>query len=322
MSETETKSSRVKQVQVDSGHEGQRIDNFLLGHLKGVPRSYIYRIVRRGEVRVNKGRVRASYRLQEGDVVRIPPVRIAERPETPRPHERVLDQLQNAVLFEDKKILALNKPAGIAVHGGSGLNYGVIEALRILRPDDRQLELVHRLDRGTSGCLLIAKKRSALRILHELLRSNKIDKRYVALLAGCWEQRRADVDAPLLKNTLQGGERVVRVDARGKDALTRFRVLERFPEATLVEAKPVTGRTHQIRVHAAYLGHPTLGDGKYGREQANRDFREKGLRRLFLHAESLRFRWPDEKQDQIIKAPLDPELQKLLSGLKAGSSPE
>jgi len=317
MPDKQQKKSCVTYIEIDNGHQDQRIDNFLLCHLKGVPRSYIYRVLRRGEVRVNKGRIRASYRLQEGDQVRIPPVRMPEKKEIARPHERVLQQLQDAVLNEDKRLLVLNKPAEIAVHGGSGLNYGIIEALRVLRPDERQLELVHRLDRDTSGCLLVAKKRSALRALHELLRTNKIQKRYIALLAGCWEQQRADVDAPLLKNTLQGGERVVRVDANGKQALTRFRVLERFSNATLVEAKPVTGRTHQIRVHAAYLGHPILGDEKYGEAKVNKAFRKQGLRRLFLHAESLRFRWPDEKQEQCFKAPLEAGLQSLLTGLKS-----
>ncbi len=316
MLDNQTKPTAVALVEVDEGHEGQRIDNFLLGRLKGVPRSYIYRILRRGEVRVNKGRIRASYRLEQGDVVRIPPVRVAEQAPPVKPHERVLQQLREALLIEDKRLFVLNKPSGLAVHGGSGLNYGLIEAMRLLKPEEHQLELVHRLDRETSGCLLIARKRSALRVLHELLRSNKMDKRYIALLAGCWEGRRADVDAPLLKNTLQGGERVVRVDSNGKSALTRFRVLERFSNATLVEAKPVTGRTHQIRVHAAHLGHPILGDEKYGEAKANKLFRGLGLKRLFLHAESLRFRWPDEKQDQCIKAPLEPSLERLLKQLR------
>ncbi len=318
MLDNQTKPSAVALVEVDSGHEGQRIDNFLLGRLKGVPRSYVYRILRRGEVRVNKGRVRASYRLQEGDVVRVPPVRVAEQVSPAKPHERVLQQLRDALLVEDKRLFALNKPSGLAVHGGSGLNYGLIEAMRVLKPEEHQMELVHRLDRETSGCLLVARRRSALRVLHELLRNNKMDKRYIALLAGCWEEQRADVDAPLLKNTLQGGERIVRVDSEGKSALTRFRVLERFANATLVEARPVTGRTHQIRVHAAHLGHPILGDEKYGEARANKQFRNLGLKRLFLHAEMLRFCWPDEKQAQCIKAPLEPGLEKLLKQLRSG----
>ncbi len=316
MLDNQKKAPAVAFVEVDSGYEGQRIDNFLLCRLKGVPRSYIYRILRRGEVLVNKGRIKASYRLQEGDLVRIPPVRIAEKAQPARPHERVLQQLREAVLIEDKRLFALNKPSGIAVHGGSGLNYGVIEAMRLLWPEEHQLELVHRLDRDTSGCLLIARKRSALRTLHELLRNNRMDKRYVALLAGCWEKQYANVDVPLLKNTLQGGERVVRVDSEGKSAMTRFRVLERFSNATLVEAKPVTGRTHQIRVHAAHLGHPILGDEKYGEAKINKQFRKLGLKRLFLHAESLRFQWPDEKQAQCIKAPLESSLEKLLKQLR------
>jgi len=316
MLDNQKKASSALFVEIDDGHEGQRIDNFLLCRLKGVPRSYVYRILRRGEVRVNKGRIRPSYRLQEGDLVRIPPLRIAEQSQPAKPHERVLQQLREALLIEDKRLFVLNKPAGIAVHGGSGLNYGVIEAMRVLWPEERQLELVHRLDRDTSGCLLIARKRSALRIMHELLRNNKMDKRYLALLAGCLEEQRADVDAPLLKNTLQGGERVVRINSEGKPALTRFRVLERFSNATLVEAKPVTGRTHQIRVHAAHLGHPILGDEKYGESKTNKRFRELGLKRLFLHAESLRFRWPDEKQEQCIKAPLDSSLENILKRLR------
>jgi len=316
MSESQPNASSATQIRVDADHQGQRIDNFLLTLLKGVPRSYVYRILRRGEVRVNKGRIKAAYRLQEGDMVRVPPVRVAEPKEQPRPHERVLQQLQDAVLYEDKRLLVLNKPAGIAVHGGSGLSYGVIEALRVLRPDEKQMELVHRLDRETSGCLLVAKRRSALRALHELLRTNQVDKSYVALLAGQWDRKRANVDAPLLKNTLQGGERVVRVDPEGKPALTRFRVLERLSDATLVEAKPVTGRTHQIRVHALHLGHPILGDAKYGDSQMNRACRERGLRRLFLHAASIRFRWPGEDKDQLIEAPLEPGLEQFLAELR------
>jgi 23S rRNA pseudouridine955/2504/2580 synthase len=227
-------------------------------------------------------------------MVRIPPIRIAEREATPGPNNRTLQLLQDSILYEDKGLLVLNKPSGVAVHGGSGLNYGVIEALRLLRPDERQLELAHRLDRDTSGCLVVAKRRSALRTLHELLRRNGVDKRYVALVSGRWEKERAKVEAPLLKNRLQGGERVVKVDPDGKPALTHFRVRERFREATLVEARLVTGRTHQLRVHLAHLGTPILGDEKYGDGEANRLMRELGLKRLFLHAESISIRWPDE----------------------------
>jgi 23S rRNA pseudouridine955/2504/2580 synthase len=315
MTENEEKTSSVRQLRVEPGYDGQRIDNFLLNVLKGVPRSYVYRILRKGEVRVNKGRIKASYRLKVGDMVRVPPVRVAERTQA-RPADWVLEQLSNAVLYEDKRLIVLNKPSGIAVHGGSGLNYGVIEALRVLRPDEHQLELVHRLDRDTSGCLILAKRRSALRRLHELLRTNGVDKRYLALVEGEWSSDRADVKVPLLKNTLKGGERIVRVDPEGKAARTKFRVRERFPGYTLVEAKLLTGRTHQIRVHLSHLGTPILGDEKYGDAEANRRIRKMGLKRLFLHAESLRFRMPDDEQDTCVNAPLEPALIDLLRELK------
>jgi 23S rRNA pseudouridine955/2504/2580 synthase len=316
MSEVKQNSPKVRKVVVEADHAGQRIDNFLLGLLKGVPKSYVYRVLRRGEVRLNKGRVAASQRLQEGDVIRVPPVRVAEREIPPEPGTRVLERLEQAILYEDKRLLVLNKPSGIAVHGGSGVQYGVIEALRALRPEERQLELVHRLDRDTSGCLLIAKRRSVLRILHELLRGDGVEKRYLALVAGRWEQDRETVKAPLRKNTLRSGERVVRVDREGKPATTRFRVLERFADATLLEAQLLTGRTHQIRVHLAHLGTPVLGDEKYGDADANRRFRELGLRRLFLHAESLAIHWPEAGEGvQRFEAPLEPELQQLLERL-------
>ncbi len=315
MTENEEKTSSVRQLRVEPGYDGQRIDNFLLNVLKGVPRSYVYRILRKGEVRVNKGRIKASYRLKVGDMVRVPPVRVAERTQA-RPADWVLEQLSNAVLYEDKRLIVLNKPSGIAVHGGSGLNYGVIEALRVLRPDEHQLELVHRLDRDTSGCLILAKRRSALRRLHELLRTDGVDKRYLALVEGEWSSDRADVKAPLLKNTLKGGERIVRVDPEGKAARTKFRVRERFPGYTLVEAKLLTGRTHQIRVHLSHLGTPILGDEKYGDAEANRRIRKMGLKRLFLHAESLRFRMPDDEKDTCVNAPLEPALIDLLRELK------
>jgi len=316
MSETKEKKQPARQVCVDAGYAGQRLDNYLLGILKGVPRSYIYRVVRKGEVRVNKGRIRANYRLQEGDVVRIPPMRVANPSAPQRPGARVLELLEQAILYEDKRLLVLNKPSGMAVHGGSGLRFGVIEAMRSLRPEEQQLELVHRLDRDTSGCLLIARKRSALRTLHQLLRVNGIDKRYLALVSGCWNSDRQIVDAPLLKNRLQSGERIVRVNAEGKEALTRFRVRERFRDATLVEAELLTGRTHQIRVHLAHLGTPILGDEKYGSENANRSMRKQGLKRLFLHAETITFPWGEEHAKLRIEAPLPQELATVLQQLK------
>jgi 23S rRNA pseudouridine955/2504/2580 synthase len=316
MAQSATPRSAVREVVVDRQYQDQRIDNYLLTLLKGVPRSLVYRILRSGEVRVNKGRIAAGYRLQPGDRIRIPPLRLPQQESPGEPGQRLLQQLERAILFEDQRLLVLDKPAGVAVHGGSGVSFGVIEALRRLRPQERHLELVHRLDRETSGCLLLSKKRSALRILHELLRENQVDKRYLALLAGTWGRAEAEVTAPLLKNTLRGGERMVRVDPAGKPSHTRFRRLAVYRDATLVEARLLTGRTHQIRVHAAHLGTPILGDLKYGDPEANRRVREQGLRRLFLHASSLAFRWPGEPDDVFVQAPLPAELHELLESLQ------
>ncbi|PVV20628.1 MAG: 23S rRNA pseudouridine(955/2504/2580) synthase [gamma proteobacterium symbiont of Ctena orbiculata] len=316
MSESKKNSPSVRFVEVDSEYAGQRIDNFLMRHLKGVPKSYIYRILRKGEVRVNKGRVKAPYKIQAGDLVRIPPVRTDRSEAPPRPSEQLRTILEQAVVYEDERLMVLNKPSGMAVHGGSGVSSGIIEALRLIRPDERHLELVHRLDRETSGCLMISKRRSSLRMLHELIRENRVDKRYLALLAGSWRKGSRVVDMPLKKNTLQGGERVVRVDAEGKPAETRYKRLQRFKEATLVEVELITGRTHQIRVHSAWLGSPVLGDSKYGEDAANRRFREMGLKRLFLHAHQVSFRWPGESRDLMLSAPLPQDLTALLDELK------
>jgi len=315
MSESQQKTPGVQLLEIDQGHAGQRLDNFLFNRLKGVPRSHVYRLLRKGEVRVNRGRKRADYRLQAGDQVRLPPVRRPERAAPVAPGSPVLERLANAILYEDARLLALDKPAGIAVHGGSGLDFGVIEALRLMYPGERELELVHRLDRDTSGCLLVSKRRSALRFLHEALRANRIDKRYLALVSGSWPRDRMAVDAPLFKNILEGGERVVKVDPRGKPAKTLFRVRARYRESMLVEAQLVTGRTHQIRVHAAHLGTPILGDRKYGDAERNRAFRALGLRRLFLHAESLSFPWPDDEGRLTVRADLEPALLELLDRL-------
>jgi len=306
----------VELVEISADLAGQRIDNFLLNRLKGAPRSLIYRIVRRGEVRVNKGRIRPEYRLKAGDTVRIPPVKLAPRSAPPRPGTQVLRQLEAAILYEDDRLLILNKPSGLAVHGGSGLSYGVIEGLRALRPQAPYLELVHRLDRDTSGCLLIAKKRSALRRLHELLRSNRMDKRYLALLKGQWRGGSRQVTAPLLKNVLRSGERMVRVDPAGKAASSVFHPLAVSNTASLVEVKLETGRTHQVRVHAASLDQPIAGDDKYGDDDFNRQMRAAGLKRLFLHARSLRFQLAEGEPAIEVSAPLDDEMHRLLDKLK------
>lgn len=305
MNDTPSQATAVQMLVVAPELAGQRIDNYLRNQLKGVPKTLIYRILRKGEVRVNKGRIKPEYKLQAGDVVRVPPLRLAE-PDAPAPVAAgILERLEAAIVFEDKALIVLDKPAGIAVHGGSGLSFGVIEALRQLRPEAKELELVHRLDRDTSGLLMVAKKRSMLRHLHQALRGEGVDKRYLALVCGRWESGRRQVSAPLLKNTLRSGERMVEVDAEGKEALTLFRVVRRFGDrATLVEASPVTGRTHQIRVHARHAGHPIAGDAKYGNDEFSREIRELGGKRLFLHAHRLRVPLPDGGELQL-EAPVD-----------------
>ena len=311
-------SQGVTFFEVTDAHAGQRIDNFLLRQLKGVPKSRVYRILRKGEVRVNKGRVKAEYKLREGDVVRIPPIRMADSKAPQSVSNSLHALLDKAIVFEDQRLMIVNKPSGLAVHGGSGINQGLIEALRVIRPDERYLELVHRLDRDTSGCVMVAKKRSLLRYLHSLLREGSIDKRYLALAAGRWPNRRKVVNAPLLKNTLQSGERMVHVSTEGKKSVTEFTVIDRFAQATLIEAKPITGRTHQIRVHALHAGHPLLGDDKYGDQQLYKEFKSKGLKRLFLHAASLNIPMPDDEPALLVRAGLPDDLQAVVDVLAGG----
>jgi 23S rRNA pseudouridine955/2504/2580 synthase len=306
---------KVRLVTIEVDYAEQRIDNFLLAQLKGVPKSLVYRILRKGEVRVNKKRAKPDYRLQAGDEVRIPPVRVAERNPLPSANLEQVQALNKQVLYEDDVLIVLNKPAGLAVHGGSGLQFGLIESLRSLRPQAKHLELVHRLDRETSGCILISKRRSALRALHEQLRSKTMDKRYLALVRGQWQAHVKLIAAPLQKNTLKSGERIVRVDAAGKPSETRFRVLHAFAQCSLVEASPITGRTHQIRVHALHAGHPIACDDKYGDRVFDSAMQELGLNRLFLHAHQLSFQHPQTGKTITVNAPLDGTLQKTLQGL-------
>lgn len=302
---------------VSSDEAGQRIDNFLLARLKGVPKSLVYRIVRKGEVRVNKKRVKPDYKLTTDDQVRIPPVKVAERPELPSAKLEQVKALETAIIYEDDALMIVNKPAGMAVHGGSGLKFGLIEALRSLRPKVNNLELVHRLDRDTSGLLMVAKKRSVLKALHRQLREKTMSKQYLALVRGHWQKACRNVEAPLKKNTLQSGERVVRVDADGKPSHTRFRINQRYQQATLVEASPVTGRTHQIRVHALHQGHPIAGDPKYGEQAFDQQLSGFGLNRLFLHAWKLSFQHPITEKQVAFEAPLEDGLQQVLSQLTA-----
>jgi len=310
--EEKSVTPQVQLVEISEEHCDQRLDNFLIARLKGVPKSRIYRIVRKGEVRVNKGRVDVKYRLVTGDIVRIPPVRVAERDEESYVPQGLQAALQQGILFEDDGFLIVNKPAGFAVHGGSGVSSGIIEGLRLLRPEAHFLELVHRLDKDTSGCLIIAKKRSVLKRLHELFRDDHIHKTYLALLAGQWARKKLVVNAPLLKNVSKGGERMVVISQAGKEAETLFRRLQLFSDSTLVEASPKTGRTHQIRVHAASLGHPIVGDERYGRDEINRKFKERGYKRMFLHAEKLKFQHPVTGVQLTILAPLPQQLENLL----------
>ncbi|MGL4474813.1 MAG: 23S rRNA pseudouridine(955/2504/2580) synthase RluC [Shewanella sp.] len=313
-----TVQHQVELVDINEDNLDQRIDNFLVTRLKGVPKSMIYRIIRKGEVRVNKKRIKPEYKLQIGDCVRIPPVRVSESStlNSPSPKLTRVAQLAERILFEDTHILVLNKPAGIAVHGGSGVDYGVIEALRALYPEQKFLELVHRLDKDTSGVLLVAKKRSALKHMHDQLRTKKMQKDYLALVRGDWQATDKAVKAPLLKLTLKSGERIVRVNPEGKVSETRFKIMQRYDSATLVQASPITGRTHQIRVHCQFTGHPIACDDKYSEQKFDDSMRVHGLNRLFLHAAQLQFIHPATEEIQVVKAPLDPLLETVLSKLK------
>jgi 23S rRNA pseudouridine955/2504/2580 synthase len=307
---------KVKFITIDSEDVGQRIDNFLLRTLKGVPKSHLYRLLRKGEIRVNKKRIKPVYKLALNDELRIAPIRVSEQKEAVSTGLNIVANLEKQILFEDDRLIVINKPSGMAVHGGSGLSFGLIEALRALRPDARMLELVHRLDRDTSGCLVVAKKRSALRNLHEQLRNKNVQKFYYALVKGHWPTKLTRVTESLKKNDLKSGERVVVVDNQlGKESETRYKVLERYRGATLVRAFPVTGRTHQIRVHCQTSGHSIAMDAKYGHETFDEQMKSKGLKRLFLHAASIEFTHPKTEQRIKVEAPLEPSLEKLLSKL-------
>ena len=312
MKESSGRATGVRKVRIDADGAGQRVDNFLHRELPGVPRSRVYRLLRRGEVRVNGGRVRAEYRLEAGDEVRIPPVRL--RAEGPAPPADRAAAVLDRVLYEDKRILVLDKPAGIAVHGGSGISHGVIELLRAARPDLRDLALAHRLDRETSGCLVIAKKRSALRALHEKFREGIVEKNYLALVLGDWQLGEQLIDKPLLVEHRRGGERHVVVSHEGKPAQTRVRLSRTYGTFSLVQCSPLTGRTHQIRVHLQSVGFPIAGDERYGDPDANRRVRALGLKRLFLHAQSISF--PDEHGNELhFVAPLPDDLDAFLARL-------
>ncbi len=305
----------VQMITITEAEDGQRVDNFLCGRLKGVPKSHVYKIIRSGEVRVNKGRVKASTRVEEGDIVRIPPVRKKEERAEGQAPDRVLDQLRKAVLFEDNALIVLNKPSGLAVHGGSGVSLGLIEVARQVWPKESKLELVHRLDRETSGCLVLARTRAALLDMQQQLQRYKVTKEYTALCVGKWPSHMRSIDAPLLRNQLKSGERVVRVSEDGKQAETLFRVIQHYKLGSLLRVGLISGRTHQIRVHTQLAGHPLAGDSKYGDEEANKKLKGLGLKRLFLHSSYLKFRHPISGEVIEIDAPLPDELQVVLGKL-------
>ena len=298
-------------VTVDDFSVGQRLDNYLIKQLKGVPRSRIYRIIRKGEVRVNKGRKKADYKLKAEDLIRIPPIRTSTEKEI-KPSQGLLKTLENSVLYEDKGLLIINKIHGMAVHGGSGISVGIIEALKSQYKEP--IELVHRLDRSTSGCLLLAKKRSVLKSLHEQLVSHQLEKRYTALVKDTWSKKRHTIDAPIYQNS-----RYSIIDSKGKDSLSHFHPIKNFElgefNASLVEVSIETGRTHQIRVHAKFAGHPVAQDDKYGDAVFDQFMKKKGLNRLFLHAKTLTFTNPLTNEIQKVSAPLPADLEAFLKKL-------
>ncbi len=306
----DSKVTSVRKVRIDSELAGQRIDNFLRRELPGVPKGRLYRMLRRGEVRVNGGRIRAEYKLQEGDEVRVPPARI--RAPGDAPSAGSVARIADRIIYEDKRLLVIDKPSGVAVHGGSGISHGVIEMLRHARPELKDLSLVHRLDRETSGCLVLAKRRSALRELHERFREGVVEKNYLALVVGDWQFGEQLIDKPLLVQNRKNGERHVVVSSGGKPAQTRVQLSRTFGKYSLLQCAPKTGRTHQIRVHLKSLEHPIAGDERYGDEEENRRAKKFGLKRLFLHAQSIAF--PDGSGNELhFTASLADDLERFLT---------
>jgi 23S rRNA pseudouridine955/2504/2580 synthase len=304
MNDLSKAAARLEVTWLEVGEEssGQRIDNFLVRHLKGVPKSHVYRILRSGEVRVNSGRIKPEYRLQVGDKIRVPPVRVSE----PKPSKA--KPLNLPVVFEDASLIVIDKPSGVAVHGGSGVSFGVIESLRAERPQAKFLELVHRLDRDTSGLLMIAKKRSALVELHRMLRDGEVDKAYLAVVKGSWDRKETEIHESLHKYVNAQGERRVSVQEDGKAAITKVKPIKRAAQASLLELRLMTGRTHQIRVHLAHAGHPVLGDDKYGDFPLNRALAKEGVKRLFLHACRLALRHPLQSENLSFESKLPAEI--------------
>ena len=317
MSRIKKKKNQVKHISIEADQANRRIDNFLTSQLKGVPKARIYQMLRRGEVRINGGRVKQDYRLQEGDSLRLPPVALADVPTPKTPPERLVTLVKRSILYEDDKLLVINKPSGIAVHGGSGLAFGIIGILRHIYQNDGDLQLVHRLDRETSGILLLAKNHACLTKIHDQLKANSVKKVYRALLIGNLSLPFIEVDKPLKKNTELSGERMVRVSDAGKAAFTRFELQKNYKGVCLVDVEIATGRTHQIRVHAKTIGHPVAGDDKYGDKEENKRLKQRGLKRLFLHAALMELPEYRGKKALTIKAPLPEDLSHFLDDLSA-----
>lgn len=307
MNDSDIKHTAVQKLTIDDDRAGQRLDNFLFTYLKKVPKTRIYKMLRKGEVRINGGRIKPMYRLKPGDLLRIPPVHQQQQSNQPSAALEDVKRLEGEILYESDRLLVLNKPTGIAVHGGSGLSFGVIEALRSLRPEQKYLELVHRLDRATSGCLIIAKRRSTLRYLHQQLRERQITKIYHAIVAGHWPKNIKEVRLPLHKSSLKSGERISVVSTEGKPSVTRYQLLEKFDNYSLIEARPVTGRTHQIRVHCAASGYPICGDRRYDIEEIS-----PFDNRLYLHAHAIHFKEIEGDENIVVEAPVNNEWKQRL----------
>ena len=305
--------SLVKYIEVEEDRNGQRIDNFLLSQVGNIPKALVYRWLRKGEVRVNKGRIKPTYRVQAGDVIRIPPVKLEPKAVIEKLTSKDLTYLEDCIVFEDKDLLILNKPSGLAVHGGSGIDSGLIERLRVLRPLAKKLELVHRLDRETSGCLMIAKKYSVLTKLHQDLIQHNIKKTYHALVVGKWPKALNKIDQPLKKNIASSGERYSKVANDGKESITTVKIREQYSQSTLLEACPLTGRTHQLRVHLKYGGCPIIGDEKYGQKIINQEYTKQGINRLLLHAYKLDFIHPNTEKRICITAEYDQKFNNALA---------
>jgi len=316
MASDDKKSYSVQFVDISAAQAGQRIDNFLITFGKGVPKSRIYRAIRKGEVRVNKGRIKQTYKIQAGDSIRIPPLRTSDKIKINTVSDRFRLQILDTVIFEDDALLVLNKPSGVAVHAGSNIEQGLIEALRIIRDDCPYLELIHRLDRDTSGCLMIAKSRESLLHVQLQMKNHEIDKRYLTLLKGSWGSEERLIEQPLIKNSVSSGERMVVVAPEGKYSKTVFKPIESFPSAQLTEVILFTGRTHQIRVHSLYMNHPVAGDDKYGHRNFNRDMKKFGLKRLFLHAWKLGITHPLNGTPLAFEAPLATQLENVITKLR------